>query len=107
MVSKEKPKNLSSNVQDRLLDVALRKSVGINIIFKNKNRVLGNVKTFDSYTILLVDDKGQNLIFKQSIASINLARNFKKPPYNNSFRTSLLMKQIKKNGSGGNSQEKE
>ena len=69
--------NLSS-VQNKLLDIAFRKSAMINLVLKNKTKVYGKVLSFDSFTILVINELGHYLVFKQAVSIIKLIRNFNK-----------------------------
>lgn len=59
------------NLQDLLLNNARKERIPVTIYLMNGVQVKGQVKGFDSYIILLEDDKKQqNMIYKHAVSTI-------------------------------------
>lgn len=68
----KKPQNI--NLQDTLLYAVMKERVQITVFFSNGFQFKGIVKSFDNYTILLVKDGKEKLIFKSAITTISPQR---------------------------------
>ena len=58
------------NLQDAFLNKARKDNVGITIFLVNGYQIKGQVKGFDSYTIVLESEDKQQLIYKHAISTI-------------------------------------
>ena len=64
-------KNTAINLQDLILNNARKERIPVTIYLMNGVQVKGQVKGFDSYIILLEDDKKQqNMIYKHAVSTI-------------------------------------
>lgn len=58
------------NLQDRFLNHLRTQKIGIKVFLVNGFQLQGKVKSFDSYTLLLEDNKKQSFVFKHAISTI-------------------------------------
>lgn len=64
-------KNTALNLQDLFLNNARKERIAVTIYLMNGVQVKGHVKGFDSYIILLEDEKKQqNMIYKHAVSTI-------------------------------------
>ena len=64
-------KNTAINLQDLILNNARKERIPVTIYLMNGVQVKGQVKGFDSYIILLEDEKKQqNMIYKHAVSTI-------------------------------------
>ncbi len=64
-------KNTAINLQDLILNNARKERIPVTIYLMNGVQVKGQVKGFDSYIILLEDDKKQqNMIYKHAVSTV-------------------------------------
>lgn len=64
-------KNTALNLQDLFLNNARKERIAVTIYLINGVQVKGHVKGFDSYIILLEDEKKQqNMIYKHAVSTI-------------------------------------
>ena len=62
--------NTTINLQDVFLNKARRENIGITVFLINGYQIKGVVKAFDNYTILLISQYEQQLIYKHAISTI-------------------------------------
>ena len=62
--------NTTINLQDVFLNKARRENIGITVFLINGYQIKGVVKAFDNYTILLISQDEQQLIYKHAISTI-------------------------------------
>ena len=58
------------NIQDFFLNKARKENIKINIFLINNTDLIGLVKGFDNYTIILEVEGKQELIYKHAISKI-------------------------------------
>lgn len=58
------------NLQDLFLNKARRENIGITVFLVNGYQIKGQVKGFDSYTLILDSEDKQQLIYKHAISTI-------------------------------------
>ena len=64
-------KNTSINLQDLFLNNARKERIPVTIYLMNGVKVNGQVKGFDSYIIMIEDEKKQqNMIYKHAVSTI-------------------------------------
>ncbi len=64
-------KNTAINLQDLFLNNARKERIPVTIYLMNGVQVKGQVKGFDSYIIMLEDEKKQqNMIYKHAVSTI-------------------------------------
>ena len=68
-------KNTAINLQDLFLNNARKERIPVTIYLMNGVKVNGQVKGFDSYIIMLEDEKRQqNMIYKHAVSTIQPSR---------------------------------
>ena len=68
-------KNTALNLQDLFLNNARKERIPVTIYLMNGVKVNGQVKGFDSYIIMLEDEKKQqNMIYKHAVSTIQPSR---------------------------------
>ena len=68
-------KNTAINLQDLFLNNARKERIPVTIYLMNGVKVNGQVKGFDSYIIMLEDEKRQqNMIYKHAVSTIQPTR---------------------------------
>lgn len=58
------------NLQDSVLNFVRKEKIKINIFLVNGYKISGSVKAFDNYVILLLTDKGKQMVYKHAISTI-------------------------------------
>ena len=58
------------NLQDTFLNEARKENGPVSICLMNGVQLKGNVKSFDSFTVLLVSENRSQLIYKHAISTI-------------------------------------
>ncbi len=70
MDSKQAPQN----IQDSFLNLARREKATVTIYLVNGAKLLGRIKSFDKFSLLLETGAQDQLIFKHAISTISQAR---------------------------------
>ena len=60
----------SMNLQDTFLNEARKENAPVSIFLMNGVQLKGKVKSFDSFTVLLVSENRSQLIYKHAISTI-------------------------------------
>lgn len=77
-------KSTAINLQDLFLNNARKERIPVTIYLMNGVKVNGQVKGFDSYIILLEDEKRQqNMIYKHAVSTILPAKHINMQNNNN------------------------
>ncbi|BBB32164.1 host factor-I protein [Thermotomaculum hydrothermale] len=63
----------SINIQDDFLNRVRREKLLIHIFLVSGKRLIGKIKSFDKFTILLVNRGVEQLVFKHAIQTILIA----------------------------------
>lgn len=58
------------NLQDTFLNDARKENAQVSIYLMSGVQLKGRVKSFDSFTVLLVSENGAQLIYKHAISTI-------------------------------------
>ncbi len=58
------------NLQDAFLNDARKENAQVSIYLMSGVQLKGRVKSFDSFTVLLVSENGSQLIYKHAISTI-------------------------------------
>jgi host factor-I protein len=67
--------NTVINIQDDYLNKARKEKIILAVFFTNGKKIIGRVKNFDRFTILLeLANKQEQLIFKHAISSMTPAK---------------------------------
>lgn len=64
----------TNNLQDIFLNSARKNRIPVTIYLTNGFQIKGNVKGFDSFTVILDCDGRQMMIYKHAISTINPLR---------------------------------
>ncbi len=67
-------KPVPQNIQDGFLNLARREKVTVTIYLVNGAKLLGRIKSFDKFSLLLETGAQDQLIFKHAISTIAQAR---------------------------------
>ncbi len=67
-------KPASQNIQDGFLNLARREKIKVTINLVNGAELLGRIKSFDKFSLILETDTLDQLIFKHAISTIAQAR---------------------------------
>ncbi len=62
------------NLQDLFLNEARRKNVPLTVFLVNGFQMRGTVRSFDSFTVALLSEGKEQLIYKHAISTVSPAR---------------------------------
>src|SRR5438105_1437066 len=68
------PKPAPQNIQDGFLNLARREKATVTIYLVNGAKLLGRIKSFDKFSLIMETGAQEQLIFKHAISTISLAR---------------------------------
>src|SRR6059058_5450378 len=68
------PKAAPQNIQDGFLNLARREKATVTIYLVNGAKLLGRIKSFDKFSLIMEAGAQEQLIFKHAISTISLAR---------------------------------
>ena len=68
------PKPASQNIQDGFLNLARREKTTVTIYLVNGAKLLGRIKSFDKFSLIMETGANEQLIFKHAISTISHAR---------------------------------
>ncbi len=64
------------NIQDAFLNTVRREKTNVTIYLLNGAKLLGKIKSFDKFSVLLESGAQEQLIFKHAISTISHAKRF-------------------------------
>lgn len=67
-------KTTPQNIQDGFLNLARREKLTVTIYLVNGAKLLGRIKSFDKFSLLLESSTQEQLIFKHAISTISQSR---------------------------------
>ncbi len=67
------------NIQDGYLGRARKERAWLTVFLNSGKKVVGRIRSFDRYTLILEDRGGEQMIFKHAIATISASRAFDNP----------------------------
>ena len=67
-------KTVPQNIQDGFLNLARREKITVTIYLVNGAKLLGRIKSFDKFSLLLETGAQDQLIFKHAISTISQSR---------------------------------
>ena len=67
-------KQAPQNIQDGFLNLARREKTTVTIYLVNGAKLLGRIKSFDKFSLLLETGAQEQLIFKHAISTLSQAR---------------------------------
>lgn len=62
------------NIQDGYLNLARREKITVTIYLVNGAKLLGRIKSFDKFSLILESSTQEQLIFKHAISTISQSR---------------------------------
>lgn len=62
------------NIQDGFLNLARREKITVTIYLVNGAKLLGRIKSFDKFSLIMETGAQEQLIFKHAISTISQAR---------------------------------
>ena len=62
------------NIQDGFLNLARREKITVTIYLVNGAKLLGRIKSFDKFSLILETGAQEQLIFKHAISTISQSR---------------------------------
>jgi host factor-I protein len=62
------------NIQDGFLNLARREKLTVTIYLVNGAKLLGRIKSFDKFSLIMETSTTEQLIFKHAISTISQAR---------------------------------
>lgn len=67
-------KPVSQNIQDAFLNTLRREKTNVTIYLLNGAKLMGKIKSFDKFSVLLESGSQEQLVFKHAISTISHAR---------------------------------
>jgi host factor-I protein len=67
-------KTAPQNIQDGFLNLARREKLTVTIYLVNGAKLLGRIKSFDKFSLILESSTQEQLIFKHAISTISQSR---------------------------------
>ena len=64
------------NIQDAFLNTVRRDKATVTVYLVNGAKLLGKIRSFDKFSVLLESGSQEQLIFKHAISTISLAKRF-------------------------------
>jgi host factor-I protein len=68
------PKTAPQNIQDGFLNLARREKMTVTIYLVNGAKLLGRIKSFDKFSLILETSTQEQLVFKHAISTISQSR---------------------------------
>ena len=67
-------KPVPQNIQDAFLNTLRREKTAVTVYLLNGAKLIGKIKSFDKFSVLLESGSQEQLIFKHAISTISHAR---------------------------------
>lgn len=67
-------KSAPQNIQDAFLNTVRREKVAVTIYLLSGAKLLGKIRSFDKFSVLLESSSQEQLIFKHAISTITVVR---------------------------------
>ncbi|CAN5871600.1 RNA chaperone Hfq [soil metagenome] len=67
-------KPVSQNIQDAFLNTLRREKATVTVYLLNGAKLMGKIKSFDKFSVLMESGSQEQLIFKHAISTISHAR---------------------------------
>ncbi len=62
------------NIQNEFLNAARRERILVTVFLANGKKLVGRIKSFDKFTLLLEGHYGEQIVFKHAISTVGPAR---------------------------------
>jgi len=69
----------TKNLQNEFFNAARKERSTVTIFLSNGKKLVGRIKSFDKFTVLLESHYGEQIIFKHAISTVSASS---RPPYN-------------------------
>jgi host factor-I protein len=69
-------KPIPQNIQDAFLNTVRREKTTVTVYLLNGAKLLGKIKSFDKFSVLLESGANEQLVFKHAISTISQAKRF-------------------------------
>jgi len=69
----------TASIQDSYLGRARKDRALLTVFLNSGKKIVGRIKAYDRYTVLLEDRGNEQMIFKHAISTISAARSFNNP----------------------------
>ncbi|HXH28278.1 MAG TPA: RNA chaperone Hfq [Candidatus Polarisedimenticolia bacterium] len=69
-------KDTSMNIQDGYLGRARKERAWLVVYLNSGKKIVGRIRAYDRYTVILEDRGNEQMVFKHAIATINVSRSF-------------------------------
>lgn len=66
----------TANIQDGFLGRARKERAVLTVMLNSGKKIVGRIRSFDRYTLVLEDRGVEQMIFKHAIATITIGRSF-------------------------------
>ena len=87
------------NIQDGFLNLARREKATVTIYLVNGAKLLGRIKSFDKFSLIMETGAQEQLIFKHAISTISQARRSSGELHHSSSETDRLSEPAGASGS--------
>lgn len=67
-------KSAPQNIQDAFLNTVRREKIAVTIYLLNGAKLLGKIRSFDKFSVLLESGAQDQLIFKHAISTVSVSR---------------------------------
>jgi host factor-I protein len=64
------------NLQNDFFNAARRDRTNVTVFLANGKRLVGRIKSFDKFTVLLDGPQGEQIVFKHAISTVSTAARF-------------------------------
>ena len=65
----------SRNLQNDFFNAARKEKATVTVFLSNGKKLVGRIKSFDKFTVLLESHHGQQIIFKHAISTVSAGGN--------------------------------
>ncbi len=60
------------NLQDEFFNAARKQRTTLTVFLENGKRLIGRLKSFDKFTLLLEGQQGEQMVFKHAISTVSV-----------------------------------
>lgn len=66
--------NEIGNLQNDFFNAARKDRTPVTILLENGTKLVGRIRSFDKFTLLLESDQGDQIVFKHAISTVSVAQ---------------------------------
>jgi host factor-I protein len=63
-----------NDIQNEFFNQARKDRATVNIFLSNGKKLIGRIKSFDKFTVLLESELGEQIIYKHAISTVGVSR---------------------------------